>query len=191
MRRWARSSRLTERSYVPRRVEASATAATIRSSDADVQRRRHRTDWHRQAPSNRHENEQSLAGIARASAPGHTEEQRIPVGSAKRGSPQPQKAALLVATSAIHRSHAPRGAATRSQSVEESEQGVRRAVAAGLAVQRLGAGESSFLDGEVGVQVHLRGFDLLVLDMRVIWLPPAETPWQTVTGALACYAVGV
>jgi hypothetical protein len=49
-----------------------------------------------------------------------------------------------------------------SQAIEESEERVWRAVAARFAVQRLGAGERSFFDGEVGVQVHLRGVDLLV-----------------------------
>jgi hypothetical protein len=45
--------------------------------------------------------------------------------------------------------------------------------------------------GVDALQVDRRRAEVGVLDMRVIWLPPAETPWQTVTGALACYAVGV
>jgi hypothetical protein len=49
-----------------------------------------------------------------------------------------------------------------SQAVEESEERVWRAVAAGLAVQRLGARGRSFFEREVGVEVHLRGFDLFV-----------------------------
>jgi hypothetical protein len=39
---------------------------------------------------------------------------------------------------------------------------VRLAVAAGFAVQWCGAGECSFFEREVGVDVHLRGFDLFV-----------------------------
>lgn len=55
---------------------------------------------------------------------------------------------------------------TCSQSVQESQERVWRTVAARLAVQRLGAGECSFFDREVGVEVHLRGFDLLVSESQ-------------------------
>jgi hypothetical protein len=53
-------------------------------------------------------------------------------------------------------------ARTRSQAIQEPEECVWRAVAAGFAVQWLGAGECSFFEREVGVDVHLRGFDLFV-----------------------------
>jgi len=54
------------------------------------------------------------------------------------------------------------GAAVSSQSIQEPEECVWGAVAAGFAVQWLGAGECSFFEREVGVDVHLRGFDLFV-----------------------------
>ena len=47
---------------------------------------------------------------------------------------------------------------------EEGEEGVGRAVAAGLAVGRRGAGERSFFEREVGVEVDLGGLDLLVAE---------------------------
>ena len=50
-------------------------------------------------------------------------------------------------------------ATTYSQPIQESEARVGRAVAAGFAVQWLGAGQSSLFEREVGVDVHLRGFD--------------------------------
>jgi hypothetical protein len=52
--------------------------------------------------------------------------------------------------------------AASSQSIQESEECVWRAAAAGFAVQWLGAGECWFFEREVGVEVHLRGFDLFV-----------------------------
>ncbi len=48
------------------------------------------------------------------------------------------------------------------QSIQEPEECVWRAVATGFAVQWLGAGERALFDGEVGMEVHLRGFDLFV-----------------------------
>jgi hypothetical protein len=55
----------------------------------------------------------------------------------------------------------PWSTAASSQSIQESEERIRRAVAARFAIQRLGAGQCSFFEREVGVEVHLRGFDLL------------------------------
>ena len=56
----------------------------------------------------------------------------------------------------------PETGTTWSQSIQESEERVWRAVAAGFAVQWLGAGERAFFECEVGVEVHLRGFDLFM-----------------------------
>lgn len=51
-----------------------------------------------------------------------------------------------------------------SQSVQESEQCVWGAVATGFAVQWLGAGECSFFEREICLEVHLRGFDLFMTE---------------------------
>ena len=55
-----------------------------------------------------------------------------------------------------------RSTAASSQSIQEPEESVWRAVAAGFAVQWRGAGKRSFFEREVGVEIHLRGFDLFV-----------------------------
>ncbi len=90
--------------------------------------------------------------VGRARAPDRTELEHVAIAMRQRQESRRLCRGLLLARSPIRLVPRPEGGATtQSQPVEESEEGVGRAVAAGLAVQRLGAGQCSLLEREVGV----------------------------------------
>jgi hypothetical protein len=90
----------------------------------------------------------------------HLADEWRPASRQKRDRPSDNTERAVAAGTSDTRSN--KSADEISQSIQESEECVWGAVAAGFAVQWRGAGECAFFEREVGVEVHLRGFDLFV-----------------------------